>query len=119
MVPAVTRLTGSRGGFRRWILEIWSILLALSVFFVGLQAFLMSDALWILPVGLALATGTYLGLHAFCTAVIRGRRPARVVMLAVAALHLLPALFMLAGLFPPTVDGLFTAVVALLLLAAA
>lgn len=104
---------------RRVVLAVWTILVSLSLFFVGLQAYLMSDVWWLLILTVLLPVGAFFGLNAFSKAVRHNRTGARLALLLIAALHMIPTIHMLAGGFAPTLDGVITAVVAFLLVLAA
>jgi hypothetical protein len=115
----------NRGGshvtprWKRIICEFWAICYAAALFFALLQMLLMSDSWWFAIPLLAAPPAVYLGLRAVFRAHMRGRLAPRIIMLLIAAAHLILPLRQLFGSVEPNVDSVILAAFAFLILLSA
>jgi hypothetical protein len=98
---------------RRVVLEAFCVSYAASMFFVGLQALLMSDLWWFVFPTVLLPVGLYLLLRLFVGQVLKRRLWARCAFLFVAAAHVIPVLAQLFGPTAVTVDAVILSCVSL------
>lgn len=105
-------------GPRLIVLEVWAISLCVALFLGLFQALLMSDVWWIALVMIVVPVGLYLLLRRFVRAVAAGGRVAVITMYVVTAAHLILPVRQLLGSRPAGLDGILTALAALILFAA-
>ena len=103
---------------RAIVLESWNILITIGFYFMGIQMLLMTDSILVFFLAYMLPGCVYLALRKLKQAVLANKIRAKSILGILIILHVLPLLKQLFGVIDPTIDTIFTAVVALVLLLA-